>query len=453
MKNNTNGKEFIENKDAVRMELDIERLPEIFNKQAYKNGVQTIVRRNQKMEIGLEGSTRVFSHHEYLVFLEVLQMWHELGRPESGEIYRENDPMSLCEFTDNLYGGERKFRTGGNYRTKIERWIKNLMKIPLVQHILTPLENGNVHVKLGSFTFLSEAEGIRSKNGRYFDLSKIKIHPAIVKSILSHHMKPVRLDVIRTLNGDNETLFYRELDLMLSRRRDFAKPLIHFCNDLGIKYKQERDYTSKAKKICKRLIGKPLSSKGEMIAHCFTEMRDGVQWIVAAKAAIETPEVNPPKESPRTTGQQTKTELEFEKRIAFLKDHFDQFSNKEKTRVYEKQKKLLETAPFNTKELTIETCFLKAVESVLHQELTKEDIFVAATDPQAQCVREGDGPPPEYKLDPTQKPSNVVEIQGATVEEQTNVVEIPKVGAVEPERSATLEPANKTELEQIETPQ
>lgn len=374
--------------DTVQGELYIERMPEIFNPRAYyKKGVAVFLRRNQKLEVGLPGMTVNFGKQELEIFYRSLKMWDALGRPESGEIYNEGKSISLSEFTDSLYGDERKFRTGKNYRRRVERWLKNLLMIPMAHTMLSKDADGNDHFVLKSFTFLSSLEGdIFKKKGRYFDLSKITLHPHIVRNLLAHNMKPVRLDVIRKL-GENEILFYRELDLLLSKRRSEERPLKKFCNDLRIMYKNERDYAAKARKICSEIDGKPLSSGG-LLSVCVKEI-NGENWLVAYKVPEE-------KRVRRISQNESKTiqpkpvvpqDQEFAERRDFLLRHHEQFSKAEKDRVTELQKNLLKEAPYSQSSFTIEDCFLKSIESVLKQEIAKERIF----NPSGQCETIGRG--------------------------------------------------------------
>lgn len=273
--------------DIVRSDLNLERYP-IFTTKHHK-GVRIIkLEGGGRIEIGLPGSTVNLGTGEWKLFLQCVKLWRESGEPNNGEFEKSFSKIMDLYFGDTKTN--RKYRRGNYYKKRFVPILKNLMRIPLVWVNSYQADGGTYHAER-SFTLLQSAVIFERTDEKYFNLSKITIHPFVVES-LKKYTKPVLFDVVKKIKGEYATILYRHLDPVLTYKDYFNKDLFEFCEYLGIKASRKMDLVRRIIEACKELIGLELSGGGR-IGICEIEKNqsgEGYNFVARKSKPLALPE-------------------------------------------------------------------------------------------------------------------------------------------------------------------
>lgn len=256
-------------KSFVQSDINLERWCLFSTKKGHGHRVMerkrtnpdgTIVR--QKVTIGLPGIKHTLTAEEAKVFYLLLDRWDKAGRDPNGVIHG-----SFREVYLTLHGRtgreQGKSASLGNYE---KQWfIKKLDR--LLQTLITYEEayqtpKGEFLTK-ETFTLLNRIDLFdRKKNKKklYYDLSHFTIHPMIVKSILGHKIKPLRLDVIIQLKKEISVILYRFLDLILFDKVQYERNIEQLAEELGFGASLRKNLLKQLRAACLELTGKDLSA-------------------------------------------------------------------------------------------------------------------------------------------------------------------------------------------------
>ncbi len=253
-------------KELVRSDLNLEKW-EIFATRKH-TGERKIIRKTacgpQTVEIGLTvrgGKQYTLTAGEGKVFYTLLKKWEDAGKPTDRPV--QFTMRSLCkELNINVSSGTRHLK---------ERLL-NLTDIPIrfVECYETPAHTDTITTAFHLLSQLKVFERRKKADGtieNYFGFSEFKIHETIMDTILKKGMKPVRLDVIRTLKSDCAFILYRYLDLILFGKSKHEEDLLSIAKICDL---QQGQRTRKVKRTIEHALdelkGKDLTSGRIVIA-------------------------------------------------------------------------------------------------------------------------------------------------------------------------------------------
>jgi len=159
----------------------------------------------------------------------LLKRWEDTGRPTDRPInftlrslcrelnlhYNSNRVKELKERMLNLHGVQIRF---------VESY-----KIPDGEDTIT-----TAFTLLSNLSFFERRKKPDGTIEKYFGFSEFTIHKTIMDTILKKGMKPVRLDVIRTLKNDCAFILYRYLDLILFGKPKHEEDLLEVAEICGL---------------------------------------------------------------------------------------------------------------------------------------------------------------------------------------------------------------------------
>ena len=245
-----------ESRELVRSDINLEKWA-VFatNKHA---GERTLTRTTpggtQQVKIGMtvrDGKNHTLTAGDGKVFYALLKKWEEAGKPV-------NEPVrfTIRSLSNDLSGHDDR-----GTAIKLKSHLKNISQVPIefIESYKIPDGEDTISTYFTLLGSLKIFERRRKPDGtieKYFGFSEFKIHETIMDTILKKGIKPIRLDVIRTLKSDCAFILYRYLDLML-----FGNP------------KHEEDLLDIAK-ICDLKEGQRTRKIKETISHALKELKN-----------------------------------------------------------------------------------------------------------------------------------------------------------------------------------
>ncbi len=207
------------------------------------------------------------TRHQRALF--VLQhLWQEQG----GRLVRWNGQRrgsvsaSSWQIEELLYGSH-----GGRQQDLVRQVVQELASIPVkIENYIRPDGTIGTLDVTGLISGAVFAESRRTKGGQQlgFPWVEIGLGPIITRSFELAAVKPINLDVLRSLKRDTSALLYPKLDYYLASNEGIELRLDGLVNKLGMTGKELYKRSRRRRQFEPALVelqGQPLSKKGDYV--------------------------------------------------------------------------------------------------------------------------------------------------------------------------------------------
>jgi len=204
------------------------------------------------------------TRHQRALFV-LQQLWQEQG----GRMVRWNGQRrggvsaSSWQIEEMLYGSH-----GGRQQDMVRQVMQELASIPVkIENYIRPDGTIGTLDVTGLISGAVFAESRKSKGGQQlgFPWVEIGLGPMITRSFELAAVKPINLDVLRSLKRDTAALLYPKLDYYLASNEGVELRLDGLVDKLGMTGKQLQQRSYRRRKFEAALLdlqGKPLSKDG-----------------------------------------------------------------------------------------------------------------------------------------------------------------------------------------------
>ncbi len=223
-----------------------------------------------RVTIGYVDKVGTLTTEDQRVFYALVKLWEEHGRSS------ERTPLSLRTLAQTL-----KRRWGSNVIAALTRSLVRLRTVPLIlEHAYHDAVTDQTYALLDPFTLLADVQIVKrtrativTHDAGYFTWNRL-----ILGNLQKHYTKPVVLDPILGFTSEIAQLLYQHLDLVMSKRRTYARRSdALFGEDLGLVgtgYRYAADRVRKLRPALQELRGVMLSS-GTVVAAELLPTQDG----------------------------------------------------------------------------------------------------------------------------------------------------------------------------------
>jgi len=256
----------------VRSELNIEHYPQIFAPTHAKISKTRTFERKQTLPDGSVSHGKVsvpyvsdvgtLRTEDIKTLTALYRLWEEAGKPTDKAV-----PMSRRLVASILGKKENKNSLNG-IADSLDRL--NSVRLKFENSFYDATEKAWITVEEG-FSILSNLVIVRRKSDNpkqpVLERGAFKFNDRIIGNLLLNHSKPVYLEAVASIRGEQELLFYKFIDNVLYDKNHYQRRSKELFEDLGIM--GDYPYPSDRKKQMKkwlRLEGKRMSH-GSKIAY------------------------------------------------------------------------------------------------------------------------------------------------------------------------------------------
>lgn len=223
------------------------------------------------------------------VYYALVRLWEERGRSTSFT------PFSLQRLAKIL---RRKW----GKKTR-EALVESLMRLRgtlfIWEKAYVDGPGGTTLGLLDTFNILSDLKIARRGDDAHVttEAGYFRFHEAILKNLLAHHTKPVRLDVVLSFESEIAQILYTHLDLILSDKTSYERRTKELFEDLGFEGKDDHKPSVRVRKLgdaLEELQGVELTT-GRITKATLEKTKDGAdsklmvrKGKVAKAAVVET---------------------------------------------------------------------------------------------------------------------------------------------------------------------
>jgi len=217
------------------------------------------------------------TRHQHALFV-LQQLWQEQG----GRMVRWNGlrsgsvSASSWQIEELLYGSH-----GGRQKDMVRQIVQELASIPVkIENYIRPDGTIGTLDVTGLISGAVFAESRRTKGGQQlgFPWVEISLGPMITLSFDLAAVKPINLDVLRSLKRDTSALLYPKLDYYLATNEGVELRLDGLVDKLGMTSKELRQRGRRRRQFKSALVdlqGRPLSKKGYVLDVRLEPTNDG----------------------------------------------------------------------------------------------------------------------------------------------------------------------------------